>query len=331
MRDPYDVLGVPRTASEAEIKKAFRQRAKIYHPDANSDPKAKEKFAEVNTAYEIVGDAEKRRKFDSGEIGADGKPRFSGFEGFGAEGGPGFRRSASGFGFGAGDNRATEDILHEIFGDALSGLGGAARGRRRTTADMGGFGAGPGMGTGAGFASGTSAKGSDVIVTAKVRLEDIVGSGKVRVALPSGRTLDVKIPPGFEPGQQVRLKGQGGDGALPGDAIVILVHEAHPLFRPEGANLRLDLPVSLDEAVLGAKVRVPTLDGPVDLTVPAGTRGGKPMRVKGRGLVDRTGGRGDLYVTPRVVLPEGEDGGLEQLMKRWREVKPYSPRGPEFG
>ena len=116
-----------------------------------------------------------------------------------------------------------------------------------------------------------------------------------------------------------------------GDAIVILVHEPHPLYRPDGANLRLDLPVSLDEAVLGGKVRVPTLDGAVDMNLPAGTTGARPMRLKGKGLVDRAGVRGDLYVTPRIVLPDGADGGLEQLMKRWREMKPFNPRGPEYG
>jgi DnaJ-class molecular chaperone len=319
---------VPRTASEAEIKKSFRREAKKYHPDAHpNDPKAKEKFAEINAAYEIVGDAEKRRKFDSGEIGADGKPRFTGFEGFGAGEG-GFRARPGGFsGFPGGGDRGTEDILNDIFGDAFSqyaAAGGAARGRKRAgTADFG-F-AGPGAGPQ------PQSKGPDVIVTSRVRIEDIVGSGKTRVTLPNGRVLDVKIPAGFEPGQQVRLKGQGGEGVVPGDAIVILVHEPHPLFRPDGANLRLDLPVSLDEAVLGAKVRVPTPDGPVDLTIPAGITGAKAMRVKGKGLVDKTGGRGDLIVTPKVVLPDAPDAGLEQLMMRLREMRPYTPRGPEFG
>jgi DnaJ-class molecular chaperone len=326
MRDPYEVLGVPKTASEAEIKKAFRQRAKIYHPDAHpDDPKAKEKFAEVNSAYEIVGDAEKRKQFDAGEIGADGKPRFQGFEGFDTGG---FRRSGgAGFsGFGStGDSRAAEDILNEIFGGAFGG-GAQQRGRRRTASfDMGGMGGGMGAGTRAG---GTT-KGADVIVTARVRLEDIVGSGKVRVTLPSGRALDVKIPPGFEPGQQVRLKGQGAEGAVPGDAIIILVHEPHAIFRPDGPNLRIDLPVSLDEAVLGAKVRVPTLDGPVDLTIPAGMSGGKALRVRGRGLVDRTGSRGDLFVTPRIMLPDSDDSEFETLMKRRREARTASARGPD--
>jgi DnaJ-class molecular chaperone len=331
MRDPYAVLGVPRSASETEIKKAFRREAKKYHPDTHpNDPKAKEKFAEINAAYEIVGDAEKRRKFDAGEIGPDGKPRFTGFEGFGGYPGGegGFRRGGGFGGQPGGDARAAEDILNDIFGDAFSGYaaGASPRGRRRASAADFGFAAGPGAGPQA-----AAARGQDVIVTARVRIEDIVGSGKTRVSLPGGRMLDVKIPPGFDPGQQVRLKGQGGEGAVPGDAIVILVHEPHPLFRPDGANLRLDLPVSLDEAVLGARIRVPTPDGPVDLTLPAGITAAKAMRVRGKGLVDKAGVRGDLLVTPRVVLPDTPDAGLEQLMKRLREMHPYSPRGPEFG
>lgn len=328
MRDPYDVLGVPRSASEADVKKAFRKLAKQYHPDANAnDPAAKEKFAEVNSAYEILGDTAKRGQFDRGEIGADGKPRFQGFEGFG---GGGFRGRPGGSGP-AGD-RATEDILNEIFGDAFAGFargsGGQARARRRPEPDFdfSGFagGGGPGAGPGAG---GAAAKGPDVMVTARVRLEDLVDGGKVRVQLPSGKTLDVKVPQGFEPGQQMRLKGQGGAGNPPGDAILVLVYEPHAQFRPDGSNLRLDLPVSLDEAVLGGKVRVPTLDGTVELNLPAGTSGGKALRLRGKGLPDKLGNRGDLLVTPRIVLPDTPDAGLEQLMRRWREMKPYNPRG----
>ncbi|WP_181699147.1 DnaJ C-terminal domain-containing protein [Chthonobacter albigriseus] len=325
MRDPYDVLGVPRSASEAEVKKAFRKLAKQYHPDANAnDPKAQEKFSEINSAYEIIGDQEKRAQFDRGEIGADGKPRFQGFEGFGQ--GAGARGRTAGF----GGDRASEDILNEIFGDAFAGFaraggagaGGAARGRRRTTFESGFE---PGA-EAPGRAAGGPRKGADVMVTAKVRLEDLVGSGKVRVLLPSGKTLDVKVPLGFEPGQQMRLKGQGS-GEPPGDAIVILVYEPHPQFRPDGVNLRLDLPVSLDEAVLGGRVRVPTLEGAVEMNLPAGTTGAKALRLRGKGLPDKAGNRGDLYLTPRIVLPDGADAGLEQLMKRWREMKPYNPRG----
>lgn len=329
MRDPYEVLGVPKSADEATIKKAYRKLAKQHHPDANkNDPRSKERFSEVNSAYEIVGDKNKRRQFDAGEIDADGKPRFTGFEGFGGAGGMG------GGGFRQAGGRATDDILHDIFGDAFANFAsgaarGGARGGRRGGGPSGfeGFSAG-GPGHGAGAAP--SAKGADVMVTARVRLEDIVGSGKVRIALPNGKSLDAKIPAGFEPGQQLRLKGQGGDGTPPGDAIAILVYETHALFRPDGYNLRLDLPVTLDEAVLGGKVRVPTLEGAVDMTIPAGVTGSKAFRLRGKGLPDRKGVRGDIFVTPRIVLPDGADAGLEKLMERWREVRPYDVRGPEF-
>ncbi|WP_075217617.1 DnaJ C-terminal domain-containing protein [Mongoliimonas terrestris] len=320
MRDPYTVLGVPKTASEGDVKKAFRKLAKQYHPDANAnDPALKEKFNEVNAAYEILGDTEKRGQFDRGEIGPDGKPRFQGFKGF-----RGARPGA--------DPPATDDILNEIFGDAFAGFarsgaagggaaGAGARGRRRAGPDPFEFAGGAGA---AGRTAG--AKGTDVMVTARVRLEDMVESGKVRVVLPSGKALDVKVPVGFEPGAQMRLKGQGGDGDPPGDAIVILTFEPHPLFRPDGANLRMDLPVSLDEAVLGGRVRVPTLDGAVEMNLPANSNGARALRLRGKGLPDKAGGRGDLYVTPRIVLPDGPDAGLEQLMQRWRELKPYNPR-----
>jgi len=320
MRDPYDVLGVPKNADEATVKKAFRKLAKQHHPDANkNDPRSKERFAELNSAYEIIGDKDKRRQFDAGEIGADGKPRFTGFEGFG--GGGGFRQAGG---------RPNDDVLHDIFGDVFSGFAGAnarASGRGNRRSGFSGFegfaggGAAPGAGTG---------KGPDVMVTVRVRLEDIVGSGKVRVTLPNGKSLDAKIPAGFEPGQQLRLKGQGGDGTPPGDAIAILVYEPHALFRPEGYHLRLDLPVTLDEAVLGGKVRVPTLEGAVDMTIPAGITGSRALRLRGKGLPDKAGTRGDILVTPRIVLPDGADSGLEKLMERWREVRPYGVRGPEF-
>ncbi len=330
MRDPYDVLGVKRTATEGEIKKAFRKLAKTFHPDASGDdPKARDRFAEINTAYEIVGDAEKRKKFDAGEIDAEGKPKFAGFEGFGGATGGGRRSAGAGF-----SGRNAEDILNEVFGEAFSGFarGGARPGGGGGGGGFRGFGGGPSFEEPPEAGAAFGAKGADVVVTAKVRLEDIVGSGKVRVTLPSGKALDVKVPAGFEPGQPMRLKGQGNPGSPPGDAIVVLVHEPHPLFRPDGANLRLDLPVGLDEAVLGAKVRVPTLEGPVEITIPPGTTGAKALRVRAKGLPTRAGGRGDLIVTPRIVLPpDGPDGGLEQLMTRWREMKPFDPRGKDFG
>lgn len=326
MRDPYDVLGVSKTADETTIKKAYRKLAKQFHPDANgNDPRAKEKFAEVNSAYEIVGDKTKRHQFDAGEIGADGKPRFTGFEGMGGFGG------GQG-GFHQAGGQASEDILRDIFGGAFSSFASSGgRGRARRSANgFEGFGGFAGGAPGATGATGAVSKGADIMVSVKVRLEDIVGSGKVRVSLPSGKSVDAKIPPGFEPGQQLRLKGQGGDGTPPGDAILILTYETHPLFNPSGSNLKMDLPVSLDEAVLGGKVRIPTLEGAVEMTIPAGITGSRAFRLRGKGLPDKHGKRGDILVSPHIMLPEGQDAGLEQLMKRWREMKPYNVRGQEF-
>jgi DnaJ-class molecular chaperone len=320
MRDPYDVLGVPRTASEAEVKSAFRKLAKKHHPDRNkTDPKAKERFSEVNDAYEIVGDKEKRQKFDAGEIGADGKPRFQGFEGFGAGGaggfgGGGFRQGGAPGGGGRtfrwsssgadGDPFANEDILNDIFG----GMG---------------RGAGPRPGAGAGPRP-QAARGEDVQAVAAVTLEQLVRGEKARVDLPTGKTLDITIPPGTRAGQTIRLRGQGQPGVLggpAGDAMIIVEFVPHPHFRIEGDTLRRDVNVGLEDAVLGGKVRVPTLDGEIALTIPPHSTGGRALRLKGKGLPVSTGGRGDLLVTPRVVLPETPDPELDALMEKWRAAR----------
>jgi DnaJ-class molecular chaperone len=320
MRDPYEVLGVSRTASEGEIKSAFRKLAKKHHPDQNrTDPKAKERFAEANTAYEIVGDKEKRKQFDRGEIGPDGKPRFQGFEGFSGgpppgSGGRTFRWSTSGggpgSGFGGGDAFSGEDILSELFGNM--GRGGGARGPGRQQQPR-------------------PARGEDVTATAAVTLEQLVHGEKIRVDLPTGKTVEVTVPVGTRPGQAIRLKGQGQggvNGGPPGDALVTIDFVPHPLFRVEGDALRREIAISLDEAVLGAQVRVPTLDGPVTLAVPPGSSGGRTLRLKGKGL-PRAGGRGDLLVSLKIVLPEAADPELVALMRKWRETKRYPVRDEE--
>ncbi len=313
MRDPYEVLGVSRSASESEIKSAFRKLAKKHHPDQSKDPKAKEHFAEVNSAYEIVGDKDKRRQFDRGEIGADGKPRFQGFEGFSRGGHPGgggrtFRWSSGGPGGGLGGSGefSADDILSDILGGFGRG-GGGMRGGARAHAQ----------------------RGQDVTATAAVTLEQIVHGEKVRVDLPTGRTVEISVPVGTRPGRAIRLKGQGQPGALggpTGDALVTIEFVPHPLFKVEGDSLRREVSITLDEAVLGAKVRVPTLDGPVTLTVPPKTSGGRALRLKGKGLPRAGGGRGDLLVMLKIVLPEGGDEELEALMKKWREARRYAAR-----
>lgn len=331
MRDPYSVLGVAKSASEADIKRAFRKLAKKYHPDQNADdPKAKEHFAEANQAYEILGDKEKRGQFDRGEIDAEGKPRFQahGFGG-GFDESDIFRQSrgqSSGFG-GFGQGGGFDDILNDILG----GLGGRARGGAGFPGAGAGAGAGPGPG--AGPRPRPTRRGNDANVTARVTLEQLVHDRKARVTLPSGKTLDVKLPDGTTDGEKIRLRGQGEpgeNGGPAGDAIVEVRLARHPLFMPADDDLRLDLPITLYEAVLGAKVRVPTLDGAVNLTVAPNAKAGKTMRLKGKGLPNRTGGRGDLLVTLRIVLPEEGDEELATLMRAWKELRPYRARGPEF-
>lgn len=319
MRDPYEVLGVGRKASEAEIKSAFRKLAKKLHPDQNkSDPKAKDRFAEINSAYEIVGDKEKRAQFDRGEIGADGKPKFQGFEGFEGfgQGGPQpgggartFRWSTSGA---DGDPFSAEDILGGIFG-GLGGGGGGGRARGQGARAKG-------------------ARGEDIEAVVGITLEQLVKGEKARVDLPTGRTLDVAIPPGTKAGQTIRLRGQGHPGMMggpAGDALVTVEFVPHPLYRVDGDTLRRDLPVTLDEAVLGGKVRVPTLDGDVTMNVPANSTGARSLRLKGKGLPTAAGGRGDLLVSLKIILPDGGDPQLTELMRSWRESRRYSVRDSE--
>jgi len=322
MRDPYEVLGVSKTASEAEIKSAYRKLAKKHHPDQNkTDPKAKERFAEANSAYEIVGDKVKRKQFDRGEIGADGKPRFQagpgfgGFEGFSQQGAPrgGTRtyRWSTGGGPSGDDVFGGDDILSEI-------LGGFTRGR--------------GAGGGQQAPRPQPARGEDVHATVAVTLEQLVAGEKVRVELPTNRTLEVAVPAGTRSGQTIRLKGQGRPGFMggpAGDALVTVEFVPHPVFRVEGDTLRRDVSVTLDEAVLGAKVRVPTLDGPVTLTVAANSSGGRALRLKGKGLPRAGGDRGDLLVSLRIVLPEGGDPDLEALMQKWRNAHRYGARAED--
>lgn len=319
MRDPYEVLGVPRSANAAAIKSAYRKLAKKHHPDSNKgDPKAAERFSEINSANEIIGDEDKRKQFDRGEIDAEGRPRFQGFPGGGGPrgrpgAGPGgfesytFRSGGAGPGQGAG---AFEDILNSMFG-------GGMRGAR------------PGAGGGAQFEFDTGGIGLDldVNVAMSVALEESVKGGEKRVRLPNGKELNVKIPAGVVEGQQIRLRGQGesAQGHPPGDLLITISIAPHPLFKIEGADLRIDLPITLYEAVLGGKVRVPTLGNAVELSVPKNTSSGRTFRLKGKGL-PKSGGTGDLFVTIRIMLPDGNDAELEALMEKWRDQHPYNPR-----
>ena len=310
MRDPYTVLGVAKTATPAEIKKAFRRLAKQFHPDQSKDPKAKERFSEANQAYEIVGDETKRAAFDRGEIDAEGKPR--GFEGF-SPGGARPRSGAAGFehfefNMGGAPNarggRAGFDPS-DMFADLFSG--GMRGGRARAPV-----------------------KGEDVAVEVSVPLADAFHGGTTRVLMPSGRTLDVAIPPGIEDARQIRLRGQGQPsptGGEPGDAIVTVKLGRHPHFRLEGRDLRLDLPVTPYEAALGGKVTAPTMGGAVELTVQPGSNGGRTLRLRGKGWpASGATPAGDLLVTLRIVLPDVLGADLEKQLTTWRDEHPYSPR-----
>lgn len=321
MRDPYTVLGVPRSASEKDIKSAYRKLAKKYHPDQNpDDPSAHNKFAEATHAYDLLNDTEKRGQFDRGEIDADGNPRFAGFGNGGFGGGARGARPGAG---GAGGFSA-EDILKEF----MSGFGGQPRGGAGARQGAGGaqwdpFAGGMGAG-GAGAGAQARMKGDDVVVTVAVSLEDAHKAASVPVRMPTGKMLNVKLPEKVEEGQQIRLKGQGSANAFgePGDALVTVRFEKSKVFRRDASDIRTDVSITLYEAVLGAKVRVPTLDGSVELNLPPGVDTAKALRLKGKGLY----GDGDLYVNLRVVLPPGGDPDLEALARFMRDQKPYKVR-----
>lgn len=287
MRDPYEVLGVARDADPADIKKAYRGLAKKLHPDVNpGDTSVERRFKEVSSAYDILSDPEKRRRFDHGEIGADGAARHRGpFRHPGAAGG-------GGFGFGGGGVNV-EDLFADLFG----------RGRRPTAKQQ------------------ARPKGRNLTYTLRISFIDAMRGGRQRVALHSGKTLDVNLPPGASDGQKLRLKGQGMPGApggAAGDAFVELLVDSHPYMRRDGLDIHLDLPVTLGEAVLGAKVRAPTLDGVVSASVPKGANTGTVLRLKGRGILAPRGGRrGDQYIRLHIVLPETPDKALAEFLENW--------------
>jgi DnaJ-class molecular chaperone len=325
MRDPYEVLGVAKGANAAAIKGAFRKQAKKLHPDANKqDPKAASKFAELNAAYEILGDEDKRKAFDRGEIDAEGKPRFQGFAGAGAhpggmgrEGFENFTWDSGGFqrrgGRGGTDARGFsgggfEDILKDMFGGRRGARGPA--GMEFEPEDLGAGG-----------------RGADISADLTIALPEAVKGGTKRLRLSNGKELDVKIPAGLTDGQTIRLKGQGmpGPDGTTGDLLIRVSIAPHPIFKLDGINLRLDLPVTLYEAELGGKVRVPTLDGAVELTLPPKTNTGRTFRLKGKGITSKQG-TGDLFITVQIMLPDRSDPEFEELMRKWRDSQPYNPR-----
>ena len=286
MADPYSTLGIARGASEADIKKAYRKLAKELHPDKHpNDPKASERFSTVTSAYDLLSDADKRARFDRGEIDANGNPASP----FGGGGGGGFgqRGAPGGFEFQAGGSD---------FGDIFDGLFGGRRG-------------------GSPFGQRAAAKGANLAYRLSVPFEDAAALKPQRITLGDGKTIDLKLPAGVEHGTQVRLAGKGepGPGGA-GDAIVTIEIAPHAFYRRDGDAVRLELPITIAEAVLGGPVRVPTVDGPVMLTIPPGSSSGRVMRLRGKGFTPRTGARGDQLVTLMIELPDNDTA-----LKIWAE------------
>jgi DnaJ-class molecular chaperone len=325
LRDPYEVLGVPKGADQAEIKKAFRRQAKKLHPDANkADPRAATRFAELNTAYEILGEEDKRKAFDRGEIDAEGKPRFQGFEGFrrGGQQHPGFDQSAGfeTFHFGQGGFRRAR------------GRGGTASGRGASFEDVlgdlfGSFGRSQSGHTQfEEFGTASEMRGPDATASLTITLAEAATGAKKRVLLPTGKNVEVTVPAGISDGQPIRLRGQGFATAHggAGDAIITIHFAPHPELKVEGTDLRADVSIPLDDAVLGGVARVPTLEGAVDLKIPPHTNSGRTFRLKGKGLPRKGGGHGDLLVTVRIELPEGQNEELEALARRLRQSRAKS-------
>ena len=296
--DPYKELGVSRGASADEIKKVFRKLAKELHPDKNpGNTTADERFKRITAAFDLLGDAEKRAKFDRGEIDADGREQF---RGGGGRSGPG--------GFGGGSPGAGGAGFENIDLDELFGMFGGGRPGGRP-------GARPGP-----------VRGQDVRATLEISLEDSIAGATRRIQFSDGRTLDVTIPKGAADGQVIRLRGQGtpGRGGAAGDALIELKIAPHTVYSRDGADLTMDLSVSVPDAVLGGKIPVRTPEGTVSMTIPKGSNSGQVLRLKGRGGF-AAGKRGDLLARLVVTLPEQPDDALVKFATDWRSKRPYRP------
>ena len=296
MQDPYKLLNVERSASQDEIKRAYRKLAKELHPDLNPGNKAVEqKFKDISQAYAILGDPEKRKRFDRGEIDASGQETAwkGGFyrNHAGARGGTKYST------FDFGEDVSVDDIFADLFG---------SRSRR------------------------VRRPGANVSYTVPITFLDAAKGAKKRIKLADGKTLDVRIPPGTEDRQTLRLKGQGmpGIGGGPaGDALVEVHIEPHPFFDRKGINVHVELPVTLQEALLGATVTVPTVHGSVSMKIPAGSNSGSTLRLKGKGIQGRDSDEvGDQYVRLRVMLPDRPDEELREFIENWSRSHGYDPR-----
>ncbi len=312
MADPYSTLGVTRSATEKDIKSAYRKLAKELHPDKNKDnPKASERFSDVTKAYDLLSDKDKRAQFDRGEIDMEGNPANP----FAGMGGGGFRGGGGQRGFSAQDFEGFSNENVDL-GDIFEGLFGGGRGQRGGGDPFGGRRQAP------------PRKGADIGYRLRVAFTDAATLKDQRITLADGKTIDLKLPKGVENGTQMRLKGKGEQGpGGAGDGLVTIEIDRHKLFQRDGDNVRFDLPITLDEAVNGGKVRVPTVDGPVMMTIQPGTSGGTVLRLKGKGFTHKNGNRGDQLVTLEIQLPKG----LDELAKRlegWKdESEPRSKLG----
>lgn len=303
-RDPYTVLGIGRSASADEVKKAYHKLAKLYHPDRNQgDKKAEGKLKEANAAYAILGDKDKRTRFDSGEIDADGQERVYSYQNYRQQQ---QRPRSQGFGarqFFDADDFTTEDIINSIFG-------GGKNKQRRTAEEE------------------PVKPGKDINYTLKLGFVEATLGGKRSIKLAGDKEVALTIPPGTVDGTKLRLKGQGTaarSGGPAGDAYIEISVEPHRLFKREGADIQVEVPVSLQEAVLGATIRVPTLTGLVEVKVPKNSNTGTTLRLKGKG-VPLAAGAGDQYVRLKVVLPDEPDDSLISFLKQWGNTSSFNPR-----
>jgi len=302
--DPYKTLGVARDATEADIKKAYRKLAKELHPDRNKDnPKASERFSQVTNAYDLLNDKDKRARFDRGEIDGDGNPAAPfGFGGGGGRAQPGGGFRSEGYETGGPD---MSDIFEGLFGGAQRGGGGFS----------------------SGFGRRAQPKGENVAYRLQVPFVEAATLEPQRVTLADGKTLDLKLPAGVETGTQMKLGGKGepGPGGA-GDAILTIDVQPHRFFTRDGDDVRIDLPISLAEAVLGGSIKAPTVDKPVMLTIPKGTTSGKTLRLKGKGFHKKGGGRGDQLVTLMIDIP-ANDAALATFVEGWKDHGAGNPRG----
>ena len=301
--DPYAALGVKRTASDVEIKKAYRKIARNSHPDLNpDDAKAEAKFKVASAAYDFLKDPEQRARFDRGEIDATGaekqpKRKF-------------YREYAQ-----SPDNPYQSGQQYEGFGDSSDIFAEILRQRAQTRQQS--------------AAHGFNMRGQDRRYALEIPFMDAVLGGKTRITLPDGGMLDVKIPQGTADGQTIRLRGKGGpgfEGGPAGDALVTLSVRPHPLFRREGNDILITLPITLDEAVLGGKVETPTIEGVVNLTLPKAANSGQTLRMRGRGVKPAGKPAGDQRVELQIVTPPNDNEDLEKFMENWRKTNSYDPR-----